>query len=73
MSHHNVEASDTRIGDIVFDGGFSDAMLQCIFDHRSTKFHNLCYMFMRDTPLIKVSFDELTKSQGYLAFHVFNV
>ena len=30
-------------------------------------------LFMRDTPLIKVSFDELTISQGYLAFHVFNV
>ena len=56
---------------IVFDGGFSDAMLQCIFDHRSTIFHNLCYiLFMRDTPLVKVCFDELTISQGYLAFYV---
>ena len=27
-------------------------------------------LFMRDTPLVKVCFDELTISQGYLAFYV---
>ena len=33
VSHHNVEASDIHVAiGIVFDGGFGNAMLQCIFD-----------------------------------------
>ena len=75
MSRHNVEASDICIGDMYCN--LMAVLVTPCFNAYSTidlrYFISCDILFMRDTPLIKVSFDELTISQGCLAFHVFNV
>lgn len=78
VSRHNVEVSDIRIGTYWRYVLYLMAVLVTpCFNAYSTidlrYFISCDILFMRDTPLIKVSFDELTISQGYLAFHVFNV
>ena len=75
MNHHNVEASDTRIGDMYLY--LMAVLVTPCFNAYSTidlrNFITCVILFMRDTPLVKVCFDELTISQGDLAFYVFNV
>ena len=78
VSRHNVEVSDIRIGTYWRYVLYLMAVLVTpCFNAYSTidlrYFISCVILFMRDTPLIKVSFDELTISVGYLAFHVFNV